>query len=177
MACEHVDSPGLQIPSPSQSVYREDCTQCFGSIDDSTGLDVCLLCYNGGCQAHAPLHYRSTNHPLVLNIRRTRKVIKRDEPPQKVSKLAIAAETEEDRYDTRTKVRCYQCGVDDIRPAQGRLGGVVDGVLKASTFARQAEVKAWEQEFTPCEHTLCLQQQAARQIQSQGTAKFSNVGS
>lgn len=44
---------------------------------------------------------------------------------------------------------------------------MVDAVLKANTFARQAEVQAWEQEITPCEHTLCLEQQSARQIESQ----------
>jgi len=77
-------------------VYREDCTQCFDSIDDPAGLDVCLKCFNGGCAGdrnHAKLHSNTRRHPLVLNIRRTRKVVVRDEPPPKMSKLAIAAET------------------------------------------------------------------------------------
>lgn len=39
-----------------------------------------------------------------------------------------------------------------------KLPVVVDAVMKATTFATQAEVKAWEQEMTPCEHTLCLEQ-------------------
>ena len=90
------------------------------------------------------------------------------EPPQKISKLAIAAETEADRYDFKTQVRCYECGVRDIDPSSGKLPTVIDGVLKANTFATQAEVKAWEQEVTPCEHTLCLIQDEARQIDSQG---------
>lgn len=92
----------------------------------------------------------------------------RDEPPQKISKLAIVAETEEDLYDTKTSIKCHADGIDDVQPLNGSRSTVVDGILKASTFARQAEVKAWEQEFTPCEHTLCLEQEAARQIQSQG---------
>lgn len=92
----------------------------------------------------------------------------RDEPPQKISKLAIAAETEADRYDTRTHVRCYDCDVEDVDPTGGKLPAVIDGVLKANTFARQAEVQAWEQEMVPCEHTLCLMQEDARQIDSQG---------
>ncbi len=93
--------------------------------------------------------------------------IQRDEPPQKISKLAIAAETETDRYDTKTRVHCYECGVEDVDPAAGKLPAIVDGVLKANTFARQAEVQAWEQEMTPCEHTLCLEQETARKIDSQ----------
>ena len=96
------------------------------------------------------------------------RLLQRDEPPQKMSKLAIAAETEADRYDTKTQIRCYECGVNDIESAGGTLADVVDAVLKANTFARQAEVQAWEQEITPCEHTLCLEQDDARQIDSQG---------
>ncbi|KAF2753725.1 ubiquitin carboxyl-terminal hydrolase [Pseudovirgaria hyperparasitica] len=169
MACKHVDSPDLCPPGPTQSVYREDCTQCFDSIDDPTGLDVCLYCYNGGCTAdrsHARLHCETSKHPLVVNIKRTRKIVKRDEPPQKMSRLAIAAETENDRYDTVTRVKCYECGIEDVDTSLGKLSQVVDGVLKANTFAKQEEVKAWEQELTACEHTLCLEQEAARQIQS-----------
>ena len=58
--------------------------------------------------------------------------------------------------------------MDDVTSTSGKLSEVVDAVLKANTFARQAEVQAWEQEITPCEHTLCLNQEATRQIDSQG---------
>ncbi|TAQ83689.1 hypothetical protein B7494_g7979 [Chlorociboria aeruginascens] len=164
MPCRHVDAA-----SPSQPVYREDCTQCFDSIDDATGLDVCLYCFNGGCtgdRKHAALHHSTKSHPLVLNIQRSRRVVVRDEPPQKISKLSIAAETEADRYDYKTTVRCYECNCDIDNPS-GKLATVVEGVMKANTFSRQAEVKAWEQEWSTCEHILSLQQEAPRQIQSQ----------
>ena len=170
MSCKHTTDPNLKPPRPNQSVYREDCTQCFDSIDDPTGLDVCLYCFNGGCTGernHAFQHYQSSKHPLVVNIKRTRKKVKRDEPPQKISKLAIAAETEDDRYDTTTRVRCYECGLKDVDQTSGNLAEVVDAVLKANTFARQEEVKAWEQELTACEHTLYVQQEASRKIESQ----------
>ena len=78
------------------------------------------------------------------------------------------AETEADRFDINIKVQCFECKVENVDPAAGKLPAVVDGVLKANTFARQAEVQAWEQEMTPCEHTLCLQQETARKIDSQG---------
>ncbi|KAL9129150.1 MAG: hypothetical protein Q9217_002325 [Psora testacea] len=138
--------------------------------DEPTGLDVCLYCFNGGCRGerdHSTSHYQTSKHPLVLNIQRSRKKVKRDEPPQKMSKLAIAAETEEDRYDTRTQVRCHECGVNDVDISSGKLPAVIDGVMKANTFARQAEVQAWEQEIIPCEHTLCLEQGPRRTIGSQ----------
>ncbi|KAF2195428.1 hypothetical protein K469DRAFT_681743 [Zopfia rhizophila CBS 207.26] len=150
---------------------RKKCPVCtLTLLDDPTGLDVCLYCFNGGCTSernHSLLHVSSTNHPLVLNIKRTRKKVKRDEPPQKISKLAIAAETEADRYDTTTQVKCYECGIDEVDKSAGKLSQVVEAVLRANTFARQKEVKAWEQELTACEHTLCLEEDAARQIESQ----------
>lgn len=168
VSCTHINAPELKPPAPSQAVYREDCTQCFDSIDDPSGLNVCLYCFNGGCAGerdHASLHSRRSGHPLVLNIKRTRKKIQRDEPPQKMSKLAIAAETEEDRYDTTTKVICYACQEEDVDKSTGRLPAVIEGVMKALTFSKREEVKAWEQEFVPCEHTLCLVQQESKRIE------------
>ncbi|KAL2132191.1 hypothetical protein VTI74DRAFT_4106 [Chaetomium olivicolor] len=170
MACPHVGAANLAKPTPADSVYREDCTQCFDSIDDPAGLDVCLKCFNGGCAGdrnHAKLHSDKRKHPLVLNIRRTRKVVVRDEPPLKMSKLAIAAETEADRYNTRLTVKCLECGIDDIDQSHPTIASTVDGIMKANTFSRKEEVKAWEQELTSCEHILTLQQGPPRQIESQ----------
>ncbi|KAL2015794.1 hypothetical protein VTK56DRAFT_4821 [Thermocarpiscus australiensis] len=170
MACPHIGTAYLSKPTHSDSVYREDCTQCFDSIDDPAGLDVCLKCFNGGCAGdrnHARLHSFTRNHPLVLNVRRTRKVIVRDEPPLKMSKLAIAAETEEDRYDTTLTVKCLECGIDDLDRTDPAIAASVEGIMKANTFSRKEEVKAWELELTSCEHILTLQQGPPRQIESQ----------
>ncbi len=137
--------------------------------DDPDGLDVCLQCFNGGCSGdrqHAVYHGSTWNHPLVLNVRRTRKVVVRDEPPTKMSKLAIAAETEADRYDTALAVKCLNCKVE-LDKSDAKLAPVVDGIMSANTFSRKEEVKAWEQELTTCEHVLLLQQDEARKIASQ----------
>ncbi|KAK2616177.1 ubiquitin C-terminal hydrolase Ubp14 [Conoideocrella luteorostrata] len=167
MSCPHLESVGLTPPTPAQSVYREDCTQCFDSIDDPTGLNVCLQCFNGGCvgeRLHSKLHSALRSHPLSLNIRRTRKIIVRDEPPAKMSRLAIAAETEQDRYDIALAVNCLECNTElDIQHV--KLAPIVDGIMRASTFSRQEEVKAWEQELTSCEHVLLMQQQESRKIE------------
>ena len=52
----------------------------------------------------------------------------------------------------------------------------MEGVRKATTFTRREEVKAWEQDITPCEHTLCLEQEHARRIQSQGRSLSLDFG-
>ncbi|OAA44123.1 ubiquitin carboxyl-terminal hydrolase 14 [Metarhizium rileyi] len=167
MSCPHLESLGLTPPTPAQPVYREDCTQCFDSIDEPTGLDVCLQCFNGGCvsdRLHSRFHSTIRNHPLSLNIRRTRKIVIRDEPPAKMSKLAIAAETEEDRYDTALAAKCLECNTElDI--TNGKLAPIVDGIMKANAFSRKEEIKAWEQELTSCEHILLMQQHKSRKIE------------
>lgn len=168
-SCVHTGAADLNPPGSSHAVYREDCTQCFDSIDDDAGLNVCLYCFNGGCAGnrdHALLHYKRFGHPLALNIRRTPKKVQRDEPPPKISKLSIAAETEEDRYDIATSVVCYSCSQDNVDKTSGKLPAVIEGVMTAMTFSKKEEVKAWEQEFVPCEHTLCLVQQDNTQAAS-----------
>ncbi|KAI0146199.1 ubiquitin carboxyl-terminal hydrolase 14 [Xylariaceae sp. FL1272] len=168
MACPHLDSIPLTPPTPAQSVYREDCTQCFDSIDEPEGLDVCLQCFNGACvglRTHSQLHHLTRAHPLALNIRRTRKQVVKDEPPAKMTKLAIAAETDADRHHYTTTVKCHECATD-LDKANPKLAPVVDGILKANAFSRQEEVKAWEQEMSTCEHILMLQQHESRHIGS-----------
>ncbi|KAJ6033028.1 hypothetical protein N7499_009298 [Penicillium canescens] len=172
-SCFHASAADLIPPGPSQAVYRDDCTQCFDSIDDESGLNVCLHCFNGGCSGdrdHALLHYKRFGHSLALNIRRTPKKIQRDEPPPKISKLAIAAETEEDRYDIATSVVCYECSQHDVDKSIGNLPVVIEGIMTAMTFAKREEIKAWEQEFVPCEHTLCLVQQESEQAASKDSS-------
>ncbi|KAK1843782.1 ubiquitin carboxyl-terminal hydrolase [Colletotrichum chrysophilum] len=82
-----------------------------------------------------------------------------------MSKLAIAAETEEDRFDTTTTVKCLECN-QELDRTSDKLANVVDGIMKANTFSRKEEVKAWEQELTSCEHILLMQQSEPRTIQS-----------
>ncbi|KAJ5913458.1 hypothetical protein N7504_002341 [Penicillium tannophilum] len=176
MACLHSEALDLQPPGTSQAVYREDCTQCFDSIDNDSGLNVCLHCFNGGCTGdrdHALLHHQRFGHPLALNIRRTPKQVQRDEPPPKISKLAITAETDDDRYDIVTSVTCYSCAKQDVDQTIGNLPAVINGVMNAMTFSKREEVKAWEQEFVPCEHTLCLTQQDVENVESKDSSRCS----
>ncbi|QIW99806.1 hypothetical protein AMS68_005324 [Peltaster fructicola] len=166
--CSHIDAANICSPGPTDPVYREDCTLCFDSTFDSAGLDVCLTCFNGGCAGsrnHSHLHATQAQHPLAVNIRKTKKRKHSDEPPKKLSKLAVTAETDADKYETITSVKCLECGMQELEKS-GKVEQVVNGILKANTFAQQEEVKAWELELTPCEHSLCLEQESSRSIPS-----------
>lgn len=139
------------------------------SQDDPAGLNVCLQCFNGGCAGdrnHSGVHNAFRSHPLVLNIKRTRKAVVRDEPPQKITKLAIAAEKEDDKYDYATSVHCLECNTD-IDPSNPKIAGIAEGIMTSNTFSRKEEIKAWEQELTSCEHILLMHQDEPRRIASQ----------
>ncbi|KAI0271314.1 ubiquitin carboxyl-terminal hydrolase 14 [Gloeopeniophorella convolvens] len=176
-----IDSAALALlkpPTVAQSVHREECTQCFDNQDDPRGIDVCLACFNGGCLSdarhHARTHYEKTGHALTLNIqRRPRPKPPRSEdaePPAKMTKLAIAAEREEDAYTHALALRDWRSGAFAPADAVPAARALVDALMRAPTSARRAEVQAWEEELLPCEHTLTLAQHAAGPIPASGLA-------
>jgi len=153
MNCTHIP----RLHSPKAAVHKEECTQCFDSVDDACGIDVCLVCFNAGCVAedrnHAHLHHRRSGHPIALNIRRTPKL--REEPKRKQTKLQVEEEKEE--FDVATFVRCYVC--NDRIQTNEEVERTVEQVLKAVSSSKASEVRAWSQEIIPCEHTLQLVQE------------------
>jgi len=92
-------------------IYKDECCKCFGTPKDETGLDVCLRCLVGSCsqKGHSEIHYKNTDHPLVVKIFKTLK--KNDDEPVKVTKLAIGVpggiDPETDKYDVSVKVYCF----------------------------------------------------------------------
>ena len=147
------------MPNPrlSQSVHREECTQCFDNQDLPLGVDVCLSCFNGGCinddpsRQHAHLHHEKLGHPFSLNVKRKLKPSKKpdkSEPPMK--KLAIVEEHEEDKYDYCTTLWCWSCDHLAEKLLQEESGPpdikcLTTSIMQSLSYARQLEVKAWEE--------------------------------
>ncbi|KAL0959107.1 hypothetical protein HGRIS_014404 [Hohenbuehelia grisea] len=186
--CSHIqDLTKLASPKLSQSVHREDCTQCFDNQDSPFGIDVCLSCFNGGCldseRHHARTHVQKLHHPFTLNVKRKAKPSAQrnddnDEPPAKMTKLAITEDREEEKYEHILSVKCWICDSAGGRILPEALGdpkikSLVDGVMQSMSSARQSEVKAWEEEILPCEHTLTLEQFATGSIPASGLAHCS----
>ncbi|KAI0668763.1 ubiquitinyl hydrolase [Trametes maxima] len=184
MSCSHIaEIARLQPPRLSQSVHREECTQCFDNQDSPLGIDVCLTCFNGGCldkdRHHARTHATKTGHAFTMNVKRKlRPSANRaddEEPPAKMKKLAIVEDREEDKYELKTVLKCWKCDAEsglEIPDASNdpHVKSVVDGVMTSLSSARQSEVKAWEEEITACEHTLMLEQHATGHIAASGLA-------
>lgn len=163
-ACSHLTSAfaSLNAPRPSQQVHKEECTLCFDDQDGPNGIDVCLICFNGGCTGnqdrnHSALHHAKTGHYIVLNIKRRLKPKAKEEQPQP-KKLAIAAESEADKYDFIYTPKCLACEGGKELPLTSKLEEVIDGVKNALSSAQQTEVKAWEEEIIVCDHTVNLKQ-------------------
>ncbi|KAF8590157.1 ubiquitinyl hydrolase [Ramaria rubella] len=186
MACPHLAQLAhLASPRLSQSVHREECTQCFDNQDFTRGVDVCLSCFNGGCvngdsmRNHARLHASKQNHAWSLNVKRKVKpsTLRDDsEPPLKLKKLAIVEERDEDKYEYETTLRCWTCGGGDegkLLPEESANSDVkrlTVAIMQSMSSARQSEVKAWEEEILACEHTLTLQQLPSTTIPASGLA-------
>lgn len=89
-----------------------------------------------------------------------------------MTKIAIAAESDADRYEYETEVKCYSCDVSIDADAKF-LSPVVEGVMNALSSAQQSEVKAWEQEMIACEHTMTLQQASHQDLDKMNLATCS----
>ncbi|CAK5277562.1 unnamed protein product [Mycena citricolor] len=182
MSCPHTsDLTRLSTPRLSQFVHREECTQCFDNQDGPQGVDVCLLCFNGACTGernHMRIHTQKSGHRFTLNVKRRPKPTSKrndEEPPAKMSKLAIVEEREEDKYFHTTVVKCWSCDAEhgrDIPEATNdpAIQSLVDQVMRSLFSARQSEVKAWEEELEACEHTLLLQHTNVGAIAASGLA-------
>ncbi|KAK7688341.1 hypothetical protein QCA50_008713 [Cerrena zonata] len=183
MSCPHLgELKSFQPPRLSQSVHREECTQCFDNQDQPLGIDVCLKCFTGGCldrdRHHIRTHVSKTGHTFTLNVKRKPKPSanrKMRNLQRKMTKLAIVEDREEDKYEHKTVVKCWKCNPETglelpEATADAQTKTLVDGVMQSLSSARQSEVKAWEEEIAACEHTLMLEQFATGHIQPSGLA-------
>ncbi|KAJ4482457.1 hypothetical protein J3R30DRAFT_3656495 [Lentinula aciculospora] len=170
--CTHLlQVASLDPPKLSQSVHREECTQCFDDQDTTHGISVCLTCFNGGCMSaerhHAQTHWKKTGHLFSADVKRIIKKkdekslgqrVEDSEPPLKMTKLAILEERDVEKYDYYTSVRCWACDTFIGKDDSPKIPSMISSVLTSPSSARQSEVKAWEEEILPCEHTLTLDQ-------------------
>ena len=95
-----------------------------------------------------------------------------------MTKLAIAVDREEDKYEHHTVVKCWKCNSESglelpSLPDEPQVKSLVDSVMQSLSSARQSEVKAWEEEIIACEHTLTLEQHSPGSIPASGLAHCS----
>ena len=156
-----------------RAIYKDECVKCFCTPKSDSGLDVCLRCFQSGCnpispeaQNHTKLHYQNTGHPILMNIKKVKKEGAAQEM-QKVTKLAIGKpggiDPETDNYEVRVIVHCLKCA-KNLDVAHPKIQPLVDSVLLAQSANMETQVAEWEQEIRACEHTLMLDQSGATQV-------------
>lgn len=163
-----------EVPS-SAKVYKDDCMYSFDTPENnSLGLDVCMSCYQAFARAsqknYTLEHYNLHRHPIFVNVVKTlkpeleRKSSQRDDEldgdslPKKQPKLEVVEQKESDIYDIKHSI--YVAPLDQtvsLDQAPEKAKHLAELILKANSADTDDEVKAWEQQVFPCEHSVDIQ--------------------
>lgn len=172
-AAEFVVSASAALPhslNSADKVYKDDCMYSFDTPENNPlGLDVCMTCFQAFARAiqknFTAEHYAEKRHPLFVNITKTLKPAEEralaqdsDDLRQKKAKLEIKEQKESDIYNVAQSV--YIAPLDtsltiDETPEPAKLLALQ--ILNANSANTNDEIKAWEQEIFPCEHSVDIQ--------------------
>lgn len=76
-----------------------------------------------------------------------------------MTKLAVSAETDADRFDYEYTPRCYACAPEGrVIACTPAIDAAIAGIVAASSAAHESDVQAWEEDIVPCQHTESLVQ-------------------
>lgn len=168
---EYIATAGSSLPSAVPSgakVYKDDCMYSFDTPENnSLGLDVCMSCYQAFARApqknYTLEHYSEQSHPLFVNIvkslkpeneRAKRESGDEDGSKTKQPKLEVQEQKETDVYDIATKI--YVAPLDQyssIEESPEPVKLLAKLILSANSAEKNDEIKAWENEVYPCEHS------------------------
>lgn len=153
-------------------VFKDDCMYSFDTAENNAnGLDVCLSCFQAfsrGTINYTQKHSAAKGHNFYLNILKTLKPkstegeqeIEEDgkaESPAKIQKLEVKDISEEDIYDFKYSV--YDVGSDGLLEVENtppNVQSLINDIVKSNSSSKEDEIKTWEQEIFPCEHTVSL---------------------
>lgn len=165
-------SAGLASSVPAGAkIYKDDCMYSFDTPDNNQhGLDVCMSCFQAFARTphknYTAEHYADKRHPLYVNITKTlkpeaeRQALKEEDESlkQKKAKLEIKEEKESDLYNVSHTV--YVLPLDELlaiddAPEPAKLLALA--ILSANSASTNDEIKAWELQVFPCEHSVDIQ--------------------
>lgn len=180
--CPHSSNESVRLPTqvPGVKVYKEECTQCFATVDDPAGILVCARCFNGGCEKHALIHARKHTHPNALRVRRKRKEsatpsegdgdaqMTDANAQEQITKAALGVpgglqlKDSSENFEWEWEPCCVSCGEADswtaVDRTDNRLAACAQEVMESQSAAQADDVKAWDNVRIQCEHTVMLEQ-------------------
>ena len=112
----------------------------------------------------------------MLNIKeRKKEKDEKKEEPKTITKLAIGkpggADFSGDEWEQLLEVKCLQCDKSFDYQKNNEIKSLVTSILNASSENEKEDIKAWEEEIFPCEHTLTLKQNEGIKIAEKSIAK------
>lgn len=144
-------------------VYKDDCMYSFDTAENNAnGIDVCLHCFQAfarGFVNYTQRHTARTGHAHYLNIVKTAKPARSsaEANPAKYQKLEVKDVADEDLFDTAYRV--YDAAhnrTEAVAETPANVQSLIADVVSANSSARQDEIKTWEHEVFPCEHSASL---------------------
>lgn len=152
----------------SDKVYKDDCMFTFDTPNNNpNGLDVCMSCYQAFSRTphhnFTQNHYKTKRHPVFLNINRTlkpeaerKRLLEPDEDLRhtKAARLEITDHKDEEFYDESHSI--YVVPLDDSVPLEESpepAKRLAQQILTSNSANTNDEIKTWEQQIFPCEHS------------------------
>lgn len=175
-----LESLSLSVPRGTK-VFKDDCMYSFDTAENNpNGLDVCLSCFQAFSRGHVNYtqqHKLTKGHTYYLNIVKSLKpkeeedsIVEANEEgstgsPTKIQKLEVKDIRDEDIYDFKYSV--YNVDNDssiDLGQAPANVQSLILDIIKSNSSSKEDEIKTWEQEIFPCEHTLMLTKPEPREV-------------
>ncbi|KAH3688687.1 hypothetical protein WICPIJ_000334 [Wickerhamomyces pijperi] len=146
------------------AIAKDECFFCFEDQFGPSGLFISPSSKKAYCLTHLKSHF--SHHPedkIYLNLRKTRK-----EPKQKdvkIIKLEIKQQLDSDLYDVHQQLLSYNGeSISPIENIDEATQANITRVVNSSSSETANDIKAWQQEFNQCEHTIEFQQQPIENI-------------
>jgi ubiquitin carboxyl-terminal hydrolase 5/13 len=118
------------------------------------------------------------NHPVFLNVLVPHDKLNEVKEENKITKLAIGkpggADFSDEKWERWMKINCKACNKEFDVEQNPALKELVTSILFKADANEQSNIKAWEQEIFPCEHTLTLEQWESKKIASKMMATCNN---
>ncbi|CAM9018245.1 unnamed protein product [Wickerhamomyces anomalus] len=153
------------IEFDGQPIAKDDCFYCFRTAFDSEGLNISTRHHKAFCKEHLALHYSLfKDDTIYLNYTKVAKPQR--EKTTKMIKLEIKQESESDLYDIKTQLFQYDGdSLDLITDINQETQATIDRIINSDSVNRKEELKTWQQEILPCEHTIEFQQTPIKDVQ------------
>ena len=113
----------------------------------------------------------------MMNVKQQKKekTEKTDDKPKMITRLAIGkpggADFTGEEWEQIIELKCLECNKSLDYEKNETIKSLITSVLNASSENEKEDIKAWEEEILPCEHTLTLKQNEGIKIAEKSIAK------